>query len=879
MLSNFVLFFAKRPKVTITSWAALVVVGALMFAFVLPRNGFPAVDVPIAIAQGSYLVDDKDAVDADILQPMTAAVEDLEDVKGINTFASDNGFTFVADLDTSRTSAEGAALLLDRFADIGLPPEAEFSVLEVDAGLLFNEFELLAAVQGPSGTSPEELEAIAEPVVALLEAHPDVERAEVLELLTSGTDPGTGEPVTRQVNFNELSLGGGDPLPAVSIGVAAADGVDAIGIDAAATEALKRAEVPEGFTAVVSFNQATQIREQISSLQRNVLTGILAVAVVSFLLISWRSSLITSLFILTVMAVAMIVLWVVGISLNTVSLFGLILALGLFVDDAIVIAEAIDAFRDEGGSPTDVIRRAIKRVGAASVSGTLTTVLVFAPMLFVSGILGEFIRELPITVIIGLLLSLLLSLVFIPTATRVVVLNSDPKPGLFSGVEARLARAVASLPGQLRSSPIRGRIIAISMFLLSLALTFAGIQIAGQVGFDIFPAQSDSNEIGIDYEFEPGTSIEGASAKVNEINQLIESEFGDLIERNYVYFGTERSAGGQITLIDLGSRDLTSPQIVDLIEPVVDQVDGVRVAVGILSNGPPESEFPFSVQLFGEDLATVSALAGEIQTALEANEFERGNGSTFEVIETRVDLADIVARTDGRRVIEVLARYEDEDTTTLLDVTESFLQERFDEDALAERGLPADTLGFDFGQESENEESFGSTISAFITALAMMFVLLMVQFRSLLQPLLVFLAIPFGFFGVFGGLWLTGNPVSFFVMLGLIGLIGIAVNNTILLTDFANQERRAGADRVSAIETAIRRRFRPLIATSLTTVAGLLPLALTDPFWEPLAFTIIFGLLSSTLLVILSFPYYYVFIEWIRDSLKALRKRLRGAPA
>jgi len=119
----------------------------------------------------------------------------------------------------------------------------------------------------------------------------------------------------------------------------------------------------------------------------------------------------------------------------------------------------------------------------------------------------------------------------------------------------------------------------------------------------------------------------------------------------------------------------------------------------------------------------------------------------------------------------------------------------------------------------------------------------------------------------FGGLLLTGNVISFFVMLGMLGLIGIAVNNTILLTDFANQERRGGADRKTAIEVAIRRRFRPLVATSLTTVAGVLPLALSDPFWEALGFTIIFGLLSSTFLVLVAFPYYYLAIEWLRDRL------------
>ena len=98
----------------------------------------------------------------------------------------------------------------------------------------------------------------------------------------------------------------------------------------------------------------------------------------------------------------------------------------------------------------------------------------------------------------------------------------------------------------------------------------------------------------------------------------------------------------------------------------------------------------------------------------------------------------------------------------------------------------------------------------------------------------------------------------------MIGLVGIAVNNTILMTDYANQERRTGATAVEAISRAASRRFRPLITTTLTTLAALLPLALSDPFWEALAFTIIFGLASSTFLVILAYPYYYLAAEWLR---------------
>jgi multidrug efflux pump subunit AcrB len=146
-----------------------------------------------------------------------------------------------------------------------------------------------------------------------------------------------------------------------------------------------------------------------------------------------------------------------------------------------------------------------------------------------------------------------------------------------------------------------------------------------------------------------------------------------------------------------------------------------------------------------------------------------------------------------------------------------------------------------------------------------MFLLLLYQFRSFVQPLLIFIAIPFSFFGVAAGLYYTDNPLSFFVLVGFFALIGIAVNNTILLTDFANQAKDAGADKYDAMADAVAARFRPLITTSLTSVVALIPLALSDPFWQSLAVTLIFGLLSSTFLVIVAFPYLYLVTEWLRS--------------
>ncbi|MEM8709233.1 MAG: efflux RND transporter permease subunit, partial [Actinomycetota bacterium] len=579
---------------------------------------------------------------------------------------------------------------------------------------------------------------------------------------------------------------------------------------------------------------------------------------------------ITGLFVVTVLATTMIALLAFGISLNTISLFGVILTLGLFVDDSIVIVEAIDAFRKQGASAIDSITGAIKRVGSASVAGTATTVLVFAPMLFISGILGDFIRQLPVTVMLALSLSLLLSLIVIPVASKYLVLSRPPVGGPLSRIESAMGRGVAALPAR-GGWPVR-----IGGVALSIVMLFAGFNFAGRAGFDIFPEADDSDEIVVELDFDPGVTLDQAEALAVEASETVVETGGELVETASVFQGDEASSFAQFGLTPFRDRSTTAPELVERIEAELADLDGARATVSQISNGPPREDFPFQAQVYGDDVETVQSLADEIAAELEGSTYERANGEEFVVVETVVALDDVVARLDGERYVEVRARFDDDDNTALLNATEDVVADLYPAEELVALGLADDALRFDFGQESDNEDSFASAGIAFLVALVLMFVLLTVQFRSVMQPLLIFLAIPFGFFGVFFGLWVTGNPLSFFAMLGLIGLIGIAVNNTILLTDFANQERRAGADAVTAISVAVRQRFRPLVTTTITTVAGLLPLALTDPFWEPLAYTIIFGLVSSTFLVLVSFPYYYLAAEKLRDWGRAGFGRLFG---
>jgi multidrug efflux pump subunit AcrB len=210
------------------------------------------------------------------------------------------------------------------------------------------------------------------------------------------------------------------------------------------------------------------------------------------------------------------------------------------------------------------------------------------------------------------------------------------------------------------------------------------------------------------------------------------------------------------------------------------------------------------------------------------------------------------------------AEFDGTDTSALVGLAEDAVEKQFNQEKLAEYGLSEGSIKTDLGVEGDFQESFNTMVFAFPILLIAIYLLLVFQFRSLLQPALIFMAIPFSLLGIAGGLWVTDNAFSFFTMLGFFALLGLSIKNTILLTDYANQARREGHTAIESVAISLQERFRPLIATSFTAIVSLIPLYLSNPFWEGLTVTLIFGLLSSTFLVITVFPYYYLGAEYLR---------------
>ncbi len=870
-LSTLVMRF--KP-LSIVFFVGLILFGLLSYTTFLRKEGFPSVAVPISVGGGQYFVNDAEQVDVDVAQPLEQTISRIDGVVGVTTTANDNTFSFVADLDSTLTNEQANDIIEQTITDSGVLPEsARFNVISIDAAKFLGEYDLLVSVFSREDATLSELESRADALAAEFTELGLVAYAQTEQQFTVNPS----DPTDRfKSSFGRAFDSAEDQFrQSVTIGVAGITGdeFDLFELDDQVAGVISQSnQAGDGFIAEQTADLTTSVQQDIDSLQGNVITGAIVVTIISALIISWRVSVLTAFFIVAVLLVSAAVLYVVGYTLNTITLFSLVLALGLFVDDATIIAEAIYAKRDRKKKPLAVVRDAINSIGTASFSGTLTTALVFSPLLFITGILGDFIFQMPLTVIISLVVSFILSITLIPLLANYTILGAqDANTDRTRFMSAWLADKLLLL----KTRPKVGRTIGLLTVLLSVGLIGTGIFFFGKLGADIFPAGKDGNELVVNINYDDDTSIQQAEALADTVSAGVVEVLGENLSRSM--YGSDQSADASLASIDIelipyGDRSIASSEMADDLTEFFADFNGAEVTAQGGAGGPPEVEFPFLSQIAVDGSAEDSLrLSEDILAFLSGYESEQPNGDIVQLQKSEIGYVDSIVRLDGRQFFEIRAGFDADGTTSVIDSFRTAVQEEFNDERLAGYGLTSTDVTFDLGQETDFEESFNALPMAALGALLVMVVLLTIQFRSLLKPLLILLALPFSLFGVGLGLFVTENPVSFFVMIGMIGLIGIAVNNTILLVDNATHHQKDGMDPVDAMAQAIRERFRPLATTTLTTIAALLPLALTNPFWEALSFTIIFGLASSTILVLLAFPYIYLWFEWLGRKVGRIR--------
>jgi multidrug efflux pump subunit AcrB len=886
-ISKFSTFFVKRYRITFLLFVALLALGFASYNRFLTREGFPEVQVPIVVVQTPYFVNDAQKVDQEITTPIETAISDIKEINKIQSTTTENVSIIMVEFDQDFSTKEGVRQLRDEVGnDAKLPEAAKVEYRTFNAGSMDGKHDLILTISNDKNIP--QLQEKAESVAKKLEKTDLVADANVIELITEQTNPVTREKFDYQSGFNRIGTkkdGVVEFDSAVAIGVVKKGDVGVIKLSDSVREEINKLKDEgdlEGYEVSYGGDFAEVVKTNIADLEENALNALLAVVIILFLFISWRASIVTAIFIPTVFGATLIGLFLIGYTLNVIVLFSLILVLGLFVDDAIVVVEAIDYQKRKGKKGIKAIASAIKDIGPADVAGTLTTVLVFLPMAFVSGLLGEFIQLIPITVILSLTLSILISLTITAFLSNILIQDIKKEKDLrgigkiWNGIWdfvlygfSKLVNKLGFYAGRFVYLYLKWKVLTLLMIILSILLIVGGASFAPKLTFAVFPPPKDSEDINIFLTYPPGIDIKQAeeTAKDAEVILLLQAE-KHIKSVNY-FMASKEEAFINIKLSPLDSRSVTSREIVEDLRGEFENFGDTQVRVEQSGVGPPTDEFQINLQVFSDDQSILKSSSEDIKNFLTDKEIKDG-GKVTDVLITNLDN---VSKEDRRQFASVKAKVSDPNNTDMILNLQEQIKSEYGSEKLKSLGLEEDALGFDLGQEGENIESFNSAIFALMLALILMYILLVFQFESFLQPLLIFLAIPLSFPGLFPGLYLTDNSLGFFVMLGVIALAGIVVNNSIFLVDYANQNRKKGNDIKTSVAKAVQVRFRPIITTSATTIFALLPLTLANPFWESLGFTIIFGLAASSILVITVFPVYYGIVEKIRDTKSKLLKK------
>ncbi len=871
----------KRPRTTALIWLVVLLFGVASYSTLLKREGFPTINTPFAVAQGSYLVNDASQVNTDVATPLSNFLVKQPSVKSVQISSFANFYAAqIAFKDNVNSKQESIALNQQLIAQKLLPAQATINLKAFEFGLTQRGDNLVISFYDKSGKVPtSELAAQARQAASYLQnQHLSLVRSvSIIDPFAQAKNPLTGEIVTNQQSFDAYGQRQGNQnkfYNSVVIGVKSIAGADQLQLDSqlrAAVDGLNRQQSNPDLSATVSASSAPRIKSQINELQASLLEGLVVVLIVGSLIIAWRASVITVISMFTVIAATNGLLYLTGYSLNTITLFGLILGLSLIVDDTIIMVEALDSQRRLQTDPTVVVKNATAKVSAAMVAATSTSVLSFAPLLFVGGILGSFVRAIPVTIISALLISLVVALVFIPLFARFFLLG---KKQLGRNAETEHAATYeAAIAGFISWPMLWAKGSTRKLLLVGvIALVIGGGFIGGagvifkKVSFNIFPPSKDDNQISTVVTFKPNTSITQAEKITRDANKILTSTVGsNFAKASYYGQANVQSATLTVDLTDYKARSTASPQIVKQLNERYAKFSEAKVEALSLGAGPPVSNFTVQIRS-DKNRDSALKLADSITDYLRHDAvLKRPDGTIAKLKSVDVGNSSIYLQKDAKQYITLEVRFVDSDTTTLVNLTKTALQRRYSDAQVAGYDLGDKSVTYDAGQEQQNQDSFKTLALAFPILLLVIYFVLAFQFRSFLQPLLIFLAIPFSLFGITLGLYLTDNPFSFFAALGFFALIGLSLKNTILLTDYANQARRAGLGAVDAAHEALAQRFRPLIATSLTAVVSLIPLALSSPFWEGLAVVLIFGLLSSTFLVITVFPYYYLGSEYLRQ--------------
>ncbi len=852
------------------------------------------------------------------------------------------------------------------------------------------------------------------------------------------------ETSIKKTALSRVSIKGAEPKNSVNLSLIKRQGASVLDTVDQARETVEKtlATFPPGITYDVSLDMADLVERDFNQLEHDFLLTVLLVAIILFLIVGLKEAFVAGLAIPLVFSVTFGVLLSMGMTLNFLSSFSLILALGLLVDDAIVVVSATKQYLNTGKyTPEEAVLLVLNDFKWVLTTTTLATVWAFLPLLFATGIIGEYLKSIPITISITLLASLGIALMVnhplaavlervrmtrrfffiiegilivfagimfyiggvigisvgiiivlievyliwwyerkslkthIHVGKEILIKNEGLmaeewdseeliKQKLYkqgskqhSSFSSRLIHGVLDfhkvLPwyeSHFRSYIVdkktRRRVFAsvILLFVISIALVVTGV-----VRTEFFPI-SDEDYVYVDMKAPVGTRLGETNELVKEVEtRLLKykdiSNFATLVGRSSPNgsftgsgSGSENLGSITLTLKEKGERSMKSYELADTIRKkfAQDPVRGLTTEVASLAGGPPAGA-AFEGRIMGENFDALTKIAADFRAklasipgvininlsqkdsvpqytfVLDPVKMERNNlnaayvGSVLRTAIAGVELTKVIK---DEKEIKLIATFDEgslpdlasiqnlqvlnmrkepvflKDVATIelkpaVDVITRIDQKR---SILLSAGVDATTNGQvvvtefkklieDYtmptgytivygGENEQNAESVASIMRAMLIALILIIATLVIQFNSFRKALIVLVPIPLALIGVFLGMAVFNVPLSFPALIGVLALFGIVVKNAIILVDKINININSGIPFEDAIVDAGKSRLEAIFITSICTIAGIIPVTLSNEFWQALGSTIIFGLALSSFLTLFLVPgFYLVFVK------------------
>jgi len=707
-----------------------------------------------------------------------------------------------------------------------------------------------------------------------------------------------------------------------------------------------RGQIPKDVRVAAYYDQSLLVRDSINSVRDSILIGLLLSVVILYAFLrNWGTTLVAIVVIPVTILVTFLAMWLARLSFDLMTLGGVAAAIGLVIDDAIVVVENIYTHMSRGQSRREAVQSAVSEITVPIIGSTITPVVVFLPLTLLTGVTGVFFRSLALTMAVALLTSLVLALAFTPVLAERFV---RAKPGEDAGDEAPQGRVLGAIIR--RYETVLGVALDRRWIVgLTIVLVLAGSYALYNVLGSEFLPEFDESAFILDYLAPPGSSLAETDRMLQQVEELLMKtpEVESYSRRTGLEMGlfvTEPNTGDIAVKLKPDHKRSTQEVIAELRGEIAESVPTLDTEfVGIVPDvigdlqGNPE---PIEVKLFSEDAAALQSAADEVETAikkvpgvvdtlngvvisgpavtfridpLRASQFgvtandvastittamsgdasssilqqdrlikvrvifpenvrtsldnvkalqvRSSSGQLFrldQVAEIEIDKGQAeIERENLRQMIAVTGRLEGNDLGTAI----RQIREQLAKDVKLPPGM---TVEFG-GLYEEQQSSFKELMMALVLAVMLVFITLLIEFRSFAHPIAIVTGAVLALSGVLLALFITGKTLNVVSLMGMIMIVGIVAKNGILMLDAVEERLAAGDTLRESLLRSGRRRFRPVLMTSLAAMLGMLPLALAigagSELLQPLAIAVIGGLTIALGLSLIVTPTVYAMLS------------------